>query len=101
MPYVVTDNCQDCRYTKCVEVCPVECFHVDERMVYIDPDACIDCAGCVTECPVGAIDDEFNLPDDKQAWIAINRERAKVLPRLSGRLDPLPTAEVRRIELGK
>ncbi|WP_343528956.1 4Fe-4S dicluster domain-containing protein [Sphingomonas sp.] len=101
MAYVVTDACTDCRFTKCVEVCPVECFHVDERMVYIDPAACIDCAGCVTECPVGAIDDEFNLPEDKQDWIEINRERAAVLPKLSGPLPPLPTAEPRRAELGK
>ncbi|WP_242127925.1 ferredoxin family protein [Sphingobium sp. Sx8-8] len=100
MAYVVTDNCVDCRFTKCVEVCPVQCFHVDERMVYIDPDGCIDCAGCVPECPVGAIDDEYNLPDDKRAWIEINRDRAAVLPRLTGGMEPLPGAQQRKAELG-
>ena len=53
MAYVVTDNCVDCRFTQCVAVCPVQCFHVDETMVYIDPESCIDCAGCVAACPVG------------------------------------------------
>ena len=47
MPYVVTDLCTGCRYTECVSVCPVECFHVDDTMTYIDPQNCIDCGGCV------------------------------------------------------
>lgn len=100
MAYVVTENCTDCRFTKCVAVCPVQCFHIDETMVYIDPETCIDCAGCVTECPVGAIDDAFNLGAAQQHWIDINRERSAVLPRLTGTLDPLPGADARREALG-
>ncbi|RJG51736.1 4Fe-4S dicluster domain-containing protein [Sphingobium terrigena] len=100
MAYVVTDNCVDCRFTQCVAVCPVQCFHADETMVYIDPDNCIDCAGCVEACPVGAIDDEFNLPDDQRYWIEKNRERAAILPRLTGTMDPLPGAEARKAALG-
>jgi len=101
MAYVVTDNCVDCRFTRCVAVCPVQCFHFDEAMVYIDPDTCIDCAGCVDACPVGAIDDEFNLADDKRHWIEINRERAAALPRLTSSLEPLPGAEARKAALGR
>mgnify|MGYP000377294383 CR=1 FL=1 len=100
MAYVVTDNCVECRVTQCVAVCPVQCFHVDETMVYIDPHTCIDCAGCVDACPVGAIDDEFNLSDDKLHWIEINRERAAALPRLTGTMEPLPGAEARKAALG-
>ena len=65
MAYVVTDLCSGCRYTECVTVCPVECFHVDERMTYIDPDNCIDCGGCAPICPVGAIQADFLLPADR------------------------------------
>lgn len=100
MAYVVTDNCAGCRFTKCAEVCPVQCFHFDEAMVYIDPESCIDCAGCVPACPVGAIDDEFNLGDEQRHWIDINRERAAVLPRLTESLEPLPGAEARKADLG-
>ena len=46
MAYVVTDNCRGCRFTECVTVCPVECFHVGDTMTYIDPENCIDCGGC-------------------------------------------------------
>jgi ferredoxin len=51
MPHVVTDHCQACRYTECVALCPVDCFHGDGGRLYIDPEACIDCAACVPVCP--------------------------------------------------
>ena len=54
MTTIVTDNCQKCRFTDCVTVCPVECFHYDDEMLYIDPDVCIDCSACIPECPVEA-----------------------------------------------
>ncbi|MFZ0650053.1 MAG: 4Fe-4S binding protein, partial [Pseudolabrys sp.] len=54
MPHVVTDNCHLCRFTDCVAVCPVECFHSDEERTYIDPDVCIDCGACIPACPVHA-----------------------------------------------
>jgi ferredoxin len=100
MTYVVTDNCQRCRFTDCVTVCPVDCFHGDAEMLYIDPDECIDCGACVPECPVQAIYDEADLPADKQAWIALNAEKAKGLPVVNEKGDPLPTAEARKKELG-
>jgi ferredoxin len=100
MTYVVTDLCTGCRYTECVTVCPVTCFHMDERMTYIDPENCIDCGGCATACPVGAIQASFLLPADKAQWIEINRVRSAETPVIAERLPPLPTAEARRAELG-
>jgi ferredoxin len=100
MTFVVTDNCQRCRFTDCVEVCPVDCFHAGEDMLYIDPEECIDCGACVPECPVEAIYDEAQLPDALQKWAAINAEQAKKLPVISESGDPLPTAEARKAELG-
>ena len=62
MTFVVTDNCQRCRFTDCVTVCPVDCFHADKDMLYIDPDECIDCDACVEACPVDACFAEDQLP---------------------------------------
>ncbi len=100
MTTVVTDNCKGCRFTDCVTVCPVACFHGDDEMLYIDPDVCIDCSACIPECPVNAIYEEDDLPDDKREWIAINAERSAVLPVVEEKQDPLPTAEARKAELG-
>jgi ferredoxin len=100
MTYVVTDNCQDCRFTDCVEVCPVECFHADEGMLYIHPDECIDCGACEPECPVEAIKEESEVPEDKAEWIQINAQKAPDLPVISEKADPLPTAEAKKAELG-
>jgi ferredoxin len=72
MTYVVTDVCIKCKYTDCVEVCPVDCFYEGENMLVINPDECIDCGVCEPECPVGAI-----IPDlDPKAgqWLALNRD---------------------------
>lgn len=80
-------------------MCPVECFHYDDQMIYIDPDVCIDCGGCVPACPVNAIYDEFNLPEPMRHWVSINRQKSKELPTMTEPADPLPTAEQRRTEL--
>ena len=58
MTYVVTDACIKCKYTDCVEVCPVDCFYEGENMLVINPSECIDCGVCEPECPAEAI-----LPD--------------------------------------
>jgi ferredoxin len=100
MTHVVTDNCQNCRFTDCVTVCPVDCFHLGEDMIYIDPEECIDCGACVPECPVEAIFMEEDLPDDKQEWTEINAQKAPDLPVCNEKLDPLPTAEAKKAELG-
>jgi ferredoxin len=100
MTTVVTENCQKCRFTDCVAVCPVECFHYDDEMLYIDPEVCIDCAACITECPVKAIFEEDDLPEDQHQWIEINATKAPDLPVLLAPMDPLPGAEERKEELG-
>jgi ferredoxin len=100
MTYVVTSNCQDCRFTDCVTVCPVDCFHGDDRMLYIDPDECIDCGACVPECPVEAIFAEDDVPESEQEWTAINAEKAPGLPVFNEKLDPLPGAEEKKKALG-
>ncbi|MCA9754582.1 MAG: ferredoxin family protein [Candidatus Eisenbacteria bacterium] len=100
MTFVVTDNCQRCRFTDCVTVCPVDCFHADKDMLYIDPDECIDCGACEPECPVEAIFEESDLPDDQQKWIQINAEKAPDLPVITEKEDPYPGAEERKKQLG-
>ena len=100
MAHIVTGNCEGCRFTDCVTVCPVDCFHGDERMLYIDPEECIDCAACVEECPVQAIFAEDDVPASEQHWIAINAERAPGLPVVNEKQDPLPGAQARKTELG-
>jgi ferredoxin len=100
MTFVVTDNCQRCRFTDCVAVCPVDCFHGDDEMLYIDPNECIDCGACVPECPVEAIFDETQLPDDKKSWIEANAKKAGGLPVINTKQDPYPGAEERKEKLG-
>jgi ferredoxin len=100
MTFVVTDNCRKCRFTDCVAVCPVDCFHADAEMLYIDPEECIDCGACVPECPVEAIYDEAQLPDHLRDWVKINLERAPKLPVINDTEEPLPTALDRKKELG-
>lgn len=73
MTYVVTESCIKCRYTDCVDVCPVDCFYAGPDFLVINPDECIDCAVCVPECPVNAIYAEDDVPTDQQEFIEINR----------------------------
>jgi len=80
MTYVVTDNCIRCKYTDCVEVCPVDCFHEGPNFLVIDPEECIDCTLCVPECPAEAIFAEDELPDDQQAFLELNAELAANWP---------------------
>jgi ferredoxin len=77
MAYVVTESCINCKYTDCVEVCPVDCFREGPNMLVIDPEECIDCTLCVPECPVEAIFAEDDVPDAQQKFIALNAELAK------------------------
>ena len=104
MTYVVLENCIKCKYTDCVEVCPVEAFHEGETMVYIHPESCIDCDACVDACPVEAIFSEDDLPEKYQQWLATNAEKSESLPVITTRKDPLPGAltldEIRAKEAG-
>ncbi len=80
MTYVVTENCIKCKYTDCVEVCPVDCFHEGPNILVIDPDECIDCTLCVAECPVNAIYAEDDLPENQKQFTQLNAELAKKWP---------------------
>ncbi len=80
MAYVVTEACVNHKHTNCVDVCPVDAFRAGEDMLYIDPQACIDCNACLTECPEHAIFPKNAVPKDQQQYIALNAEQAKVLP---------------------
>ena len=74
MTFVVTDNCVRCKYTDCVEVCPVDCFYEGPNFLVIHPDECIDCALCEPECPANAIFSEDELPEGQEKFIEINAE---------------------------
>jgi ferredoxin len=89
MAIVVTEKCRDCRFTECVTVCPVACFHGDNRMLYIDPVACILCQACVPVCPEQAIYDEVDLPPEWAHWVGLNAERALSLPVIDEKQTPL------------
>ena len=80
MPFVVIDNCIKCKYTDCVEVCPVDCFHEGPNMLVIDPDECIDCTLCEPECPAQAIMAEEDVPEDQKVFIELNAELSKTWP---------------------
>lgn len=92
MTYVVTENCIRCKYTDCVDVCPVDCFHEGPNFLAIDPDECIDCALCVPECPAEAIFAEDDLPADQLQFVALNAELAQVWPVLAKKKAGLPDA---------
>lgn len=93
MAFYVTDNCIKCKYTDCVEVCPVDCFYEGENFLVIDPDACIDCDMCVPECPAEAIFSEEDLPEDMKPFIEINRELSQSWTAITKQKEPLPDAE--------
>ena len=80
MTFVVTENCIKCKYTDCVEVCPVDCFHEGPNFLVIDPEECIDCTLCEPECPVQAIYPEDDLPADQQDFLEINAELSREWP---------------------
>ena len=80
MTYVVTESCIKCKYTDCVDVCPVDCFREGPNMLVIDPDECIDCTLCEPECPAEAIFSEEELPDGQQEFKALNADLAKGWP---------------------
>jgi ferredoxin len=89
MTYVVTESCIKCKYTDCVDVCPVDCFREGPNMLVIDPDECIDCTLCVAECPVEAIFAEDDVPANQKEFIGINAELSKVWKPLVERI-PAP-----------
>lgn len=93
MTHVVTEPCIKCKYTDCVAVCPVDCFHEGATMLAINPDECIDCGACIDECPVSAIYPEEDLPEKWLHFAELNIEFCGKWPLISESQDPLPTAE--------
>ena len=94
MTYVVTEACVRCKYTDCVEVCPVDCFYEGENMLVIHPEECIDCGVCEPECPADAI-----KPDTEQGlekWLALNARFASVWPNISDKKEPPSEAPQRK-----
>ncbi len=90
MTFVVTDACVKCKYTDCVEVCPVDCFYEGENMLVINPDECIDCGVCEPECPAEAIHPES---DDLLKWVEVNREYAEKWPNITVKKEPPADAD--------
>ncbi|MCH8841638.1 MAG: ferredoxin family protein [SAR324 cluster bacterium] len=93
MTYTVTAYCDGCKYTDCVEVCPVEAFHEGPTMLYINPETCIDCDVCVATCPVEAIYPEDQVPEKWADYTRINAEECEKYPTISVQVDPLPDAK--------
>ncbi len=83
MAFVVTDSCIKCKYTDCVAVCPVDAFFEGPNFLVISPDDCIDCDLCPVECPVGAIYQEDEVPEDQKEFIELNAMLAKAWPRIT------------------
>lgn len=93
MTFVVTENCIKCKFTDCVEVCPVDCFREGPGYLVIDPEECIDCALCEPECPAEAICSEDDLPPDQIDFLQINAEKSKIWPVITAHKTPAPDAE--------
>jgi len=93
MPYVVTEPCIKCKYTDCVDVCPVDCFTEGENFLAINPDECIDCGACVPECPTEAIFEETEVPEKWAEYVALNAKLAGQWPSITDKKSPLPEAD--------
>jgi len=93
MTFVVTENCIKCKYTDCVEVCPVDCFHEGPNFLVIDPEECIDCTLCEPECPAEAIFPEDDLPPGQEKFLELNAELALAWPVITEQKEPPPDAE--------
>jgi len=85
MTYIVTDACIKCKYTDCVEVCPVDCFYEGENMLVIHPDECIDCGVCEPECPAEAI--KADTEPGLEKWLDLNTKYADIWPNITIKKD--------------
>ena len=93
MAYVVTEPCVKCKYTDCVDVCPVDCFVEGKNFLAINPDECIDCGACVPECPTEAIFEETEVPEKWAEYVELNAKLGGTWPAITEKKDALPEAE--------
>ena len=93
MTYVVLESCIRCKYTDCVEVCPVDCFHEGPNFLVIDPEECIDCSLCEPECPVNAIVSEDEIPKGQEQFLELNAELAQKWPVIDAMKPAPPDAD--------
>lgn len=93
MAYIVAEPCVKCKYTDCVDVCPVDCFVEGENFLAINPDECIDCGACVPECPTEAIFEETELPEKWAEYVEINAKLSASWPSITEKKDALPDAD--------
>lgn len=92
MSHIVCEPCVKCKFTDCVAVCPVECFHEGVNMLVIDPEVCIDCGLCPSECPVDAICSDRDIPNELEGFVEINAKYAQIWPIISAQKEPLEGA---------
>ena len=95
MTHLVTEKCIQCKYTDCVQVCPVDCFYEGPNFLAINPDECIDCGVCIPECPIEAIVEEASLEGiERQYWFDINERLSQKWPNITKKKEPLPDADM-------
>ncbi len=101
MAYVVAEPCIRCKYTDCVEVCPVCAFHEGANFLVIDPEECLDCGACAPVCPAKAIFAEQDLPAPWAGYARLNAELAAQWPAIAEKKPPLPGADEWKDRPGK
>ena len=93
MTYVVTENCIKCKFTDCVDVCPVDCFYEGKNFLVINPDECIDCSLCVPACPAEAIYPDDEVPADQQEFTLLNATLSQQWPNINKMQTPAADAQ--------
>jgi len=93
MTYIVTTKCINCKYSDCVEVCPVDCFYEGPNFLVINAQECVDCGLCEIECPISAIVPESELSGDNLELLELNARLAEIWPRITQRKQKMPDAD--------